>query len=78
MKKLVCIGSGGHLRPVLDAASLSKFNVIGVIDINFVKNEKILGINVFQKIESIKKFDIKNTSLFISIGDNKIRADKYK
>lgn len=77
MKKIVCIGSGGHFRPVLDAAALSGNNVIGVVDLNFLNEENIFGVKVFDKIESIKKFDKKNTSVFITIGDNKIRSKQY-
>ena len=77
MKKIVCIGSGGHFRPVLDAATLSGYNVIGVVDLNFLNEENIFGVKVFDKIESIKKFDKKNTSVFIAIGDNKIRSKQY-
>ena len=58
MKKIVCIGSGGHFRPVLDAATLSGYNVIGVVDLNFLNEENIFGVKVFDKIESIYEMSL--------------------
>lgn len=79
MKKLIIIGSGGHSRPVIDAAKLQKkWSDIKIIDINFKRVEKILGFKTIGNLSQIKHFDKKETDFFIAIGDNKLREKVFK
>ena len=79
MKKLIIIGSGGHARPVIDAAKLQKkWSDIKIIDINFKKVEKILGYKTIGNLSQLKCFDIKEIDFFLAIGDNKLREKVFK
>jgi sugar O-acyltransferase (sialic acid O-acetyltransferase NeuD family) len=79
-KTIIIIGSGGHSRIVSEIAILLKYNVKGILDINFKKKktkEFINSIPVLGGEEELKKFDNKSLKLFIAIGDCKLRKIKY-
>ncbi|HJN62366.1 MAG TPA: acetyltransferase [Candidatus Parcubacteria bacterium] len=76
-KKIFIIGAGKHGRMI--ASSILKdrsLDLVGFIDRKQIKNEKILGKEMFENLEEIKK--IKNTYFIIGIGDNRRRAEKLK
>jgi sugar O-acyltransferase (sialic acid O-acetyltransferase NeuD family) len=79
MKNLLIIGTGGHARPIIATAKMkSKFNICGLIDIDFNgKNESILDIPVLGGAEVISDYEPSSTAVIIAIGDNKTRKKKY-
>ena len=78
MNDLLIIGSGGHSRAVISAALLSKkWNLVGVIDINFKEKENILEIPCVGSLEKLSSYSRQSTKIFISFGDNKVRESIY-
>ena len=76
--KLLIVGAGGHTRVVIDTAEKNKYEIIGIIDINFTgKKEKIFGYDVLGNFDFIKKYEIENINCFIAIGDNSKRKKYY-
>ncbi len=75
---LILVGSGGHSRVVIEAAALSGFNILGIIDINFKEvKENILGNEVLGNFQELKKYNFKDCKTIISIGDNELRSKYY-
>jgi len=83
-EKLPClvIGSGGHSRVVisiLQEPEKMKYEIIGVLDLQTPKNnEKILGVPVLGKVDTLKKFCNKAPYLFLSIGENALRKEYFE
>lgn len=79
-KKLILIGSGGHCRPVIEAAKETSHKVYGIIDINFTNNynEKILNHKIIGSIVELNKINTQNNKIFIAISDNLLRAYYHK
>lgn len=80
MNKLILIGSGGHARPVISAALLTKkWQIEGIIDLDYKNNdhEQILGIPVLGSFAALENYLNKDLSVFISIGDNYFRKKIY-
>ena len=74
-KHLIIVGAGGHARVVIDAAELQGFNILGIVDINYHKQEEtIINYKVIGGVSELEHFDRKDTKVFIAIGDAKERA----
>jgi len=73
-KKTILIGSGGHARVVIDSLKKLKYDLIGIVDINYNNiKEKILDVPVLGNLEILDKFNRQEISLHVSIGDCNIR-----
>lgn len=76
MKNLLVIGSGGHARTILEIALLNKYEVVGVIDVNYQgKEETILGTPVIGNLDQLTNYNTAETSVFIALGDNVEREE---
>lgn len=75
MNNLIIIGSGGHTRAVVSTLLETKISKkLSIIDLNYKdKDEDILGVPVIGSLEKLKTCSIKTTSIFLSVGENKIR-----
>jgi sugar O-acyltransferase (sialic acid O-acetyltransferase NeuD family) len=75
MNNLIIIGSGGHTRAVVSTLLETKTSkTLSIIDLNYKnKEEDILGVPVIGSLEKLEKYSIQSTSIFLSIGENKIR-----
>lgn len=73
-KKIMLLGAGGHSKVIIDMLRLKNIKDIIVLD-DFVKNRKIMGINVLGCINEHTRFlDYK---AIIAIGNNEIRKKIY-
>ncbi len=77
-KKLKIIGSGSHAKVIIDCAINNGYTIEYLIDINSAKKtkEKCFGIPIKNKYH-IRKLG-KKDSVFLAIGDNKIRSRYFK
>lgn len=76
--KLIVIGAGGHARVVIDAAKANGFSLCGIIDTDYKgQEERILGCPVIGDLDSLSRFDPKETAVTIAIGDRQKRADLF-
>ena len=77
---IIIIGSGGHSRVIIDSYTKTNYNIIGIIDINFLENkgtnELILGYPVIGNINSLENFKLNFIDIFLAIGNNELRK-KY-
>ena len=79
-KDLILVGGGGHCNACLDVLGLlNLYNIVGIIEKNKFKLEKIGNISVFKDQETVKLSKIyKNFLLTIGkIGKSRIRETKY-
>ena len=78
-KNLIIVGSGGHSRVAIDIATQNKYNILGIIDINYKKNntKNILGYQILGDIKSLENKKLKKSKIFIAIGDIKLRKKIY-
>lgn len=81
-KDIFIIGTGGHSRVIIDCAEKNKFNIKGLIDINYSSknnnNELILNYPILGDFEYLKNLSKKTFSVFLAIGDNLIRKKFYE
>ena len=79
-KDLILVGGGGHCNACLDVLRLlNLYNVVGIIERDNFKLEKLHDVSVFkdQEIEKLSKI-YRNFLLTIGkIGNSKIREKKY-
>jgi UDP-perosamine 4-acetyltransferase len=80
MKKIILVGGGGHCKVIIDAIKNKKDYIIyGITDPRLKKGEKILGIPIIGKDDSLKKIFKKGIRYaFIcvgSIGDCSLRRN---
>ena len=76
---IAIVGAGGHAKCAYECFYLQGQNVVGFFDDDYSKNrvEVINGVRVIGSPSDITKYnEIK--ALFIGIGDNRIRLDKYE
>jgi UDP-N-acetylbacillosamine N-acetyltransferase len=65
MKDIAILGAGGHCRSVTNIVNKNIYNLLGIFDDNFVKNEIINGIKLVGKIKDIPV----NIQRIIAFGD---------
>jgi sugar O-acyltransferase (sialic acid O-acetyltransferase NeuD family) len=80
MNDLLILGCGGHSGPVYEITQLEKkWREIFFINDYPLNKEKIhFGCHVLHGVDSLKKFNVKKTSAFVAIGDNKKRKILFK
>jgi sugar O-acyltransferase (sialic acid O-acetyltransferase NeuD family) len=77
-QELLVIGAGGHARAVIDAVLSSGKFPLGLIDLNYKNQEEnILSIDVLGNIDLLNKYNPKETSVIIAIGDNHHREEMF-
>lgn len=80
MKKVVIIGAGGHARAVLSTLSLiNNCSAEAIIDLNYTGAvELILEIPVVGGLSKLQEFSPLQYTVFLAIGDNKLRKNVEK
>ena len=79
-KDLILVGGGGHCNACLDVLGLlNLYNIVGIVEKNNFKLEKIDNVSVFKDRETVKLSKIyRNFLLTIGkIGKSRIREKKY-
>jgi len=79
-KDLILVGGGGHCNACLDVLGLlNLYNVVGIIEKNSFKLEKLHNVSVFKDQETEKLSKIYRTFLLTigKIGKSTIRETKY-
>ncbi len=77
-KNIIIIGAGGHARVVIDTAEQLNFQIKGIIDIDFKKqDERILDYPVLGDFSVLQKFDPVNTTTIVAVGDTEKRAHYF-
>ncbi len=79
-KDLILVGGGGHCNACLDVLGLlDSYNIVGIIEKNNFKLEKMDNVSVFKDQETVKLSKIyRNFLLTIGkIGKSRIRETKY-
>ncbi len=75
---MIIIGAGGHARVVIETALLNNYEVLGVIDHQYLGyQESIIGIPVIGGLSELKKYDPKDTSVFIALGEGRERETYF-
>ena len=79
MKKGVAIfGAGGHARVVSSILKLLNVYIFGVFDDSYSGPEKIQGITILGKFEDILRYKGSVISVYLALGDNSIRREKFE
>jgi sugar O-acyltransferase (sialic acid O-acetyltransferase NeuD family) len=72
MKKLVLIGGGGHCKACIDVIEATEqYQIIGILDKDFEKNETILGYPILGNDDLMEELVSQDILFFITVGQIK-------
>lgn len=74
-KKIAIIGAGGHGKVIGEIALLNNYKIIDFFD-DRIKDINNFPFDIIDTLASIEKYINNYDSIFVAIGDNKIRKDK--
>lgn len=77
--KIILIGGGGHCVAAIDVIELeNKFEIIGILDVDEKKGDKVLDYEIIGNDNSLKKFNAKDVFFLITVGQIKSYLPRQK
>lgn len=79
MQKLILLGGGGHCKSCIDVIEQEgKYEIIGILDVEELVGQKVLGYEYIGTDEDISKFVYEDYAFLITVGHIKTSSIRQK